>query len=89
MWQLFNQAKEWGRPPSELAGLDLDDVLTCFCFDEAVFYFGHDVQQRVQKAGESKGKTDTSKKQEARSQNELRKCLGMERKFKAPPSKGR
>lgn len=89
MWQLFNQAKEWGKTPSELIGLDPDDTLTTFCFDEAVLYFGNEVSSRVQEAGKSKGKNDNAKKQESRSRNKLRQCLGMEPKFRAPPSKGR
>lgn len=86
---MFNQAKEWGKRPSEILELDSDDPLTAYCLDEAVWYFGNEVENRVRSASKSKGKSDTEKKQQARANNELRKCLGLGMKFRAPPEKGR
>lgn len=84
MWQLWLQSEKWRTLPSDI--LSIEDAYVAYCINEAVFWFGTEVERRVDKARESKGKTDTGKKQEQRANAALRKALGLRQQFASTDS---
>lgn len=47
MWSLYQQSKEWGMLPSSIIGVDPDCSYLCWCFDEAVLFFGRWVEGKL------------------------------------------
>jgi len=70
MWGLFNNAQLWHQRPSQL--VDITDGYEAYCFDEAVAYFGHRIQEEVEKITDKNTKT-----QERKRKNKLLQLLGV------------
>ena len=86
LWLTWKQCKEFRCLPSVLLGLT--DQPTAYYFDRAVFTFGQALENELEKAGESRGKTKKTASQVAMArQNVLSKWLKMER-FADPSRKG-
>lgn len=49
MWLLFVDAKTWSCRPSEL--LNIEDDYVAYCLDQAVGYFGRNLEAELEKAG--------------------------------------
>lgn len=49
MWMLFVEAKTWRCRPSEL--LAIDDDYVAYCLDQAVGYFGRELEHALEQAG--------------------------------------
>jgi len=44
-WQLYNTAKTWSLPPSQLMGLE--EEFDAFCLDEAIAALGNGIENRL------------------------------------------
>lgn len=52
-----------------------------YCLNEAVWYFGSVVRDRMQEAGKEMGKNDNEAKRRGRMENSLRASLGQPKRF--------
>lgn len=86
VWKLYLQAEATGSRPSDLLGIE--DAYLRYCLDEAVWHFGTTVRQRMNDAGEKKGKHDNDKKRKLRVENALRDALGIQRRYAQIPASG-
>ncbi len=73
LWETYSQAKAWKLPPSKL--FNLQDDVTAWCFDRAVFHFGTSVEADIRNA--------TDKCKDAKSAN--RKAEQVIRKWISEP----
>lgn len=77
MWSLFQEAKTWGKTPSELFSLEGEYAI--FCFNEAVAMIGNHIQNELEGIT---GKT--ASQTEGRRLQALRRLLGQAPQFRAP-----
>lgn len=77
MWNAFLVAKRCHDRPSNVLGIE-GDTYAAYCLDEAVIEFGVWVESKID-AVDAK----SAKQREALAENALRKCLGMEQKFRS------
>lgn len=47
MWSLYQQSLSWRQAPSSIIGLDPACQYLCWCFDEAILYFGRWVDAKL------------------------------------------
>ena len=72
MWLLYQQAKDLQQAPSQCLGLTQGSY-EAFCLDQAVWYLGSTIQNRLEMVGHKPAKGEASANQ-AR-QRELKKIL--------------
>lgn len=83
MWEAWKLSQTYRTRPSELYGID--DEVTAWCFDRAVYLFGSQLDAELREASDgAKSKSQAR----SRSQRVLTKWLGGKQQFKAPPSVG-
>lgn len=62
----------------------IDDPYTAYCLDEAVYYFGTEVEAQVEAAMKSTGKADNQKQREHRGRLAMSRLLGITAPFADP-----
>lgn len=65
-WLLYSNAKQWKVRPSQL--LDIEDAYVAYCLDEAIGYFGSQLEFELDKASsgkESKGERSAKMKRQS------------------------
>lgn len=72
MWLLYLQSKDLAQLPSLILGLTPGSY-EAYCFDQAVWYFGSQVQHKVEKVGHKPVKGEAQ--QRAAQERELKKIL--------------
>lgn len=77
MWSVFQEAKTWGKTPSELFAIE--DGYLAYCLNEAVAMLGNHIQGTLEKIT---GKT--ADQIEGRRRAALRRLLGQASMFRAP-----
>lgn len=73
LWQLYNQSETWGKLPSEI--LFLEDWQDAYMVNQAVWYFGKELEIALNEAEE---KVKTAKGKKARRQQVLDRWLSLQ-----------
>jgi hypothetical protein len=81
VWNLYQNAKQWGARPSELLGIT--DLFDAYCLDDAVGWFGSEIESELIGI---EGKTPQETK--ARRERLLLKILGGGSRFADPVAMG-